>query len=115
MISSMTVMSVIVGYMVHFIIGIIFATVYIYKFNPNVNIENRFIKGGLYGFLIFVFAIVMMFIMSKLMHVPIPMDNMMLMIFGALMGHLVFGIVVALVVPVYDAVNQKNNFRNVPA
>jgi len=112
MISSMMGISVIVGYMMHFIIGIIFASVYVYLFNPNVNIENKFIKGGLYGFLVFAFAIMMMFIMSKLMPLPIPMENIMLTLIGGIMGHLVFGIMVALIVPANAIINASNNFLN---
>ena len=115
MISSMMGMSLIVGYMMHFIIGIIFATIYVYLFNPNVNIENRFIEGGLYGFLVFAFAIMMMFIMSKLMPLPIPMENIMLVLMGGLMGHLVFGIIVGLIVPANAIVNASNNILNANA
>ncbi len=48
-----------------------------------------------------------MFIIGKMM--PMPQDNMMLMMLGSLIGHLVYGIVVALIVPAYVEV-QSNNY-----
>lgn len=108
---------IIIGYLMHCMIVIIFAAVYVYLFNPKVHIQSKLAKGALYGFVVFVFAQVMMFIIGKMM--PMPMsnanDNMMLMMLGSLIGHLAFGIVVALIVPAYVIVSSKNNFRNAQA
>lgn len=112
MLSGMVGMPIMVGYLMHFMIGIIFAAVYVYLFNPKVHINSKLAKGALYGFAVFVFAQVMMFIIGKIMPMPMSNDNMMLMMLGSLIGHLVFGIVVALVVPAYAIVNSNNNFRN---
>ena len=99
-----------VGYLMHFMIGVIFAAEYVYLFNPKVHISSRILKGALFGFVVFIFAQVMMFIIGKMMPMPMPQDNMMLMMLGSLIGHLVYGIVVALIVPVY-AVQSENYTR----
>jgi predicted lipid-binding transport protein (Tim44 family) len=44
-----------------------------------------------------------------MMPMPMPQDNMMLMMLGSLIGHLVFGIVLALIVPVYIG-TQSNKY-----
>jgi uncharacterized membrane protein YagU involved in acid resistance len=97
-----------VGYLMHFMIGVIFAAAYVYLFNPKVHINSKFLKGSLFGFAVFIFAQVMMFIIGKMMPMPMPQDNMMLMMLGSVIGHLVFGIVVALIVPVYTQVQSDN-------
>jgi len=111
MLSGMMGVSLMVGYLMHFMIGIIFAAVYVYFFNPKVHIESKFLKGIVFGFAVFVFAQLMMFIIGKMMPMPMPQDNMMLMMIGSLIGHLVFGIVVALIVPVYTQVQSDNYIR----
>lgn len=112
MLAGMMGMPIMVGYLMHFMIGIIFAAVYVYLFNSKVHIHSKLAKGVLYGFAVFVFAQVMLFIIGKIMPMPMSNDNMMLMMLGSLIGHLVFGIVVALVVPAYAIVNSNNNFGN---
>ncbi len=92
-------------------IGVIFAAAYVYLFNPKVHINNKFLKGIVFGFAVFVFAQVMLFIIGKIMPMPMPQDNMMLMMLGSLIGHLVYGIVVALIVPVYTQVQSDNYIR----
>ena len=111
MLSGMMGMPIMVGYLMHFMIGIIFAALYVYLFNPKVHIHSKLAKGVLYGFAVFVFAQVMLFIIGKIMPMPMNNDNTLLIMIGSLMGHLVFGIVVALVVPAYAIVNSNNNFH----
>ena len=99
--------SLMVGYLMHFMIGIIFAAAYVYLFNPKVHIQSKLVKGIVFGFAVFVFAQMMLFIIGKIMPMPMPQDNMMLMMLGSLIGHLVFGIVVALIVPAYEVQSDK--------
>lgn len=101
MLSAMMSFPLIVGYLMHFMIGIIYAAAYVYVFNSKVNIPNKIAKGAVFGFVVFVFAQLMLLIMGKMMPMPMPMENKMLMIAGSLVGHLVFGIVLALIVPAY--------------
>ena len=111
MLSGMIGVSVMVGYLMHFMTGIIFAAEYVYLFNPKVHISNKILKGALFGFAVFIFAQGTMFIIGKMMPMPMPQDNMMLMMLGSLIGHLVFGIVVALIVPVYTQVQSDNYIK----
>ncbi len=91
-------------------IGIIFAVVYVYLFNPRVHIHSRAGKGLVYGIVVFVFAQVMMFLMSKVM----PMrsnsmkDDMILIMICSLIGHLVFGLLVGLLVPIEEGAKQRS-------
>ena len=105
MLSGMMGVPLMVGYLMHCMIGIIFAAVYVYLFNPKVRIQSKLIKGSLFGFAVFIFAQVMIFIIGKLM--PMAEDNMMLIMLGSLIGHLVYGIVVALIVPAYAVQSEK--------
>ncbi len=109
MLSGMLGVSPIVGWIMHFMIGSIFAAVYVYLFNPHVHIHSRAGKGLLYGFIVFVFAQIMMFIMSKMMPMPASSmkNNMVLMMVGSLIGHLVFGMLVGLLVPIEEGATQR--------
>ena len=107
MLSGMMGVPVIAGYLMHFMIGVIFAAAYVYLFNPKVRIQSKLVKGILFGFAVFIFAQAMLFIIGKMMPMPIPQDNMMLMMLGSLIGHLVYGIVVTLIVPAYAVQSEK--------
>ncbi len=115
MMSGMLGVSPIVGWIMHFMIGIIFAGVYVYLFNPRVHIHSRAGKGMVYGIVVFVFAQVMMFLMSKMMPMPSNSmkDDMVLMMIGSLIGHLVFGLLVGLLVPLQEhkKVNSSTNHK----
>jgi uncharacterized membrane protein YagU involved in acid resistance len=56
MLSGMMGVSLMIGYLMHFMIGIIFAAVYVYLFNPKVHISSKLLKGVLFGFAVFVFC-----------------------------------------------------------
>jgi uncharacterized membrane protein YagU involved in acid resistance len=74
MLSGMLGVSPVLGWLMHFMIGTIFAIVYVYLFNPRVHIHSRAGKGLVYGIVVFVFAQIMMFLMSKMM--PMPSNSM---------------------------------------
>lgn len=100
MLAGMLGVSVVIGWIMHFMIGLIFAFVYVYWFNTSIRINSKAGKGLLYGILVLVFAMVMMFLMTRMMPVPEGITgNMGLMIFGALIGHLIYGLFVGLIVP----------------
>ena len=107
MLSGMMGVPLMVGYLMHCMIGIIFTAAYVYLFNPKVRIQSKLLKGSLFGFAVFIFAQVMIFIIGKLMPMPMAEDNMMLIMLGSLIGHLVYGIVVALIVPAYAVQSEK--------
>lgn len=98
MLSGMMGVPLMIGYLMHCMIGVIFAAAYVYLFNPKVHINSKLLKGALFGFVVFVFAQLMMLLIGMLMPMP-EMGDKTLMMVGSLIGHLVFGIVVALIVP----------------
>ena len=56
MLAGMMGMPVMVGWVMHFMIGIIFALAYTYLFAPKVKIGNLLVKGAVFGFVVFIFA-----------------------------------------------------------
>lgn len=101
MLSGMLSVPVALGFVMHFIIGLIFAATYVYWFNQRVSIHSKLLKGALFGIAVFVFAQIMLFVMSQIMPMPEGGEetNMMLMMLASLIGHIVYGIFVALLVP----------------
>jgi len=95
MLAGMMGVPVIVGWMMHFMIGVVFAASYVYIFHPKVNIGSKALKGAIFGFAVFVFAQITMAMMGGM---PKPEGSMMLMMIGSIMGHVVFGIAVSLLV-----------------
>ena len=92
MVAGMLGMPIAVGWVMHFMVGIIFAFAYTYLFK--LKIGSVVLKGALFGIAAFIFAQIMMMMMM-----PMPTDgSMTLIIVGRLMGHIVFGIAIAMVV-----------------
>ncbi|WP_121354308.1 DUF6789 family protein [Flavisolibacter nicotianae] len=114
MLSGMMGVPLMVGYLMHCMIGIMFAAAYIYFFNPKVHIESKFLKGIVFGFAVFVFAQLMMLLIGMMMPMP-EMGDKMLMMIGSLIGHLIFGIVVALIVPNQSISTSKNRVQTTHA
>ena len=57
------------------------------------------LKGAVFGFAAFIFAQIMMAIMGAVLGGTPPMDgSMLLMMFGSILGYVIFGIVVAMFV-----------------
>jgi len=100
MLSMMTGFPIVVGWLMHFMIGIIFAMAYAFFFiNVVKKISSNILKGAIFGFAVFVFAQIALAIMGAMMGGMPPMEgSMMLMMIGSLIGHVVFGITVALFV-----------------
>jgi hypothetical protein len=100
MLSMMTGFPIIVGWMMHFMIGIIFAFAYAFLFFDLVKkISSNMLRGTIFGFAVFMFAQVAMAIMGLMMGgMPEMEGNMVLMMIGSIIGHIIFGIVVALFV-----------------
>lgn len=101
MLSAMMGVPLFIGYLMHLMIGIVFAAVYVYLFNPKVHISGKFVKGLLFGLAIFVFAQIMMLIIGMMLPMPLVGDKMLMMI-GSLIGHLLFGVMAAVIVPNYS-------------
>lgn len=95
MLSGMLGMTVFVGWVMHFMIGIMFAFAYTYLCIFKHKISNVWLKGAVFGIIAFVFAQIMMAIMGAMMPMPKMEGSMMLTMIGSLMGHIIFGMAVA--------------------
>lgn len=91
---------VIVGWVMHFMMGIIFALIYAYVVSGMLaNIGSVLLKGVVFGIIAFVMAAVGMMIMMKVFpDMSLPEGSMVMIIMGALFGHILFGIIVAAIV-----------------
>ncbi|MDP2208519.1 MAG: hypothetical protein Q8K98_07070 [Bacteroidota bacterium] len=99
MLSMMMGFPIVVGWMMHFMIGIIFAMAYAFFFlNVLKKISNNILKGAIFGMAVFIFAQIMMAIMGMMMPMPPMEGSMLLMMMGSIMGHVIFGITVAMFV-----------------
>jgi hypothetical protein len=99
MLAMMMGVPIMAGWIMHFIIGVIFALVYDYFFIDILKkIQNLIVKGVVFGIIIFIVAQIMIPLMGLLFHAAPMMGNKTLMMVGSLVGHVVFGIVVALMI-----------------
>ena len=99
MLSGMLGVPIAVGWIMHFMIGTIFAFAYAFFFiNVLKKVSSNILKGTIFGFAVFIFAQIMMAIMGMMMPMPPMEGSMMLMMIGSIMGHIVFGITVAIFV-----------------
>lgn len=99
MVSGMMGMPIAVGWIMHFIIGIVFAASYVYFFRLKLPLGNTVLKGIVFGIIIAVMAKIGMTIMGAMAGsgTPEPEGSMVSMIMALVLGHVIFGIVVALV------------------
>lgn len=93
MLGGMLGASATVGWMMHFMIGIIFTAAYAFFFNQRLPISSPVGRGMAYGVLVFVLAQVMFALMRSMGLMPPAGDDMLLGMMGSLVGHLVFGAV----------------------
>lgn len=98
MLSEMLGMPDLVGWIMHFIIGIMFAFAYTYLCIFKYKLKNVWVKGTVFGIIAFVFAQIMMAIIDTMMPMPEMEGSVMLSMIGSLMGHIIFGIAVAKIV-----------------
>ena len=95
MLAGMMNMPLGMGWIIHFIIGVMFAFTYTYLFAPKVKIGNIFLKGAVFGFVVFVFAQIMMAIMGAMLPMPKMEGSMMLIMIGSIIGHVIYGMSVS--------------------
>ena len=95
MLAGMMEMPVIVGWVMHFMIGIVFAFAYTYLFAPKVKISNIFLKGAVFGFVVFIFAQIMLAIIGAMLPMPKMEGSLILTMIGSIMGHIIYGIAVS--------------------
>lgn len=95
MLAGMMGMPVMVGWVMHFMIGVIFAFAYTYLFAPKVKISNLILKGAVFGLVVFIFAQIMMAIMGAMLPMPKMEGSMILIMIGSIMGHFIYGMAVS--------------------
>ncbi len=99
MLAMMMGMPIAAGWLMHFMIGIIFALSYAFFFNRVLQqVQNPVVKGAIFGIIVFLFAQIMMALMGRVFSMPPMEGNPGLMMMGSLVGHMVYGIVVSFVV-----------------
>lgn len=99
MLSLMMGFPIVVGWMMHFMIGVIFAMAYAFFFiNVVKKVSSNILKGAIFGMAAFIFAQIMMAIMGMMFPMPPMEGSIMLMMVGSIIGHVIFGITVALFV-----------------
>ena len=101
MLSMMMGVPIEVGWLMHFMIGIVFAMAYAFFFIKVVKkVNSNVLKGAIFGIVAFIFAQIAIGIMGALLGGMPPMESkmMMMMMIGSAVGHIVFGVVVAMFV-----------------
>jgi len=102
MLSSMMGFPLTLGWVMHFMIGILFAAGYVFFFNHWLQkIQSRVLKGAIFGIAVFAIAQIAMPILKAAFgagNMPEPQGSMALLLMGSIIGHIVYGITVALVV-----------------
>lgn len=102
MLAGMMAVPVAIGWVIHFLIGTIFAAGYVFLFNNWLRkINNRTARGAVYGVIAFIIAQIGLPVMEAIFgggNMPAPEGSMALLMIGSVMGHVIFGIVVALLV-----------------
>ena len=98
--ATMMGLPILVGWIMHFMIGVIFALAYAFFFMDWVKrVNSNVLKGAIFGFAVFIFAQIAMAILGAMMGgMPASDDSVVLIMIGSIVGHVVFGIVVALLV-----------------
>lgn len=98
MLSMIMKMPLAVGWIAHFMIGIIFAFAYAAIFiNLLKKVQNNLFKGAIFGFTTFIFAQIIMATMGSLIgEMPSMEVNMMLMMISSIVSHIIFGIGIAI-------------------
>jgi hypothetical protein len=102
MLAGMLGVPLVIGWIMHFMIGIIFAFGYVYVISGLlVKLVSPALKGIVFGVIVFIFAQIAMKIISAMMGgMSSSSDNMFLLIVGSMVGHVMYGIAVVLTIKV---------------
>ena len=93
MLSGFMQVPIIVGWLAHFMIGIVFALVYAYGFAKRLP-GSPAARGALYGLFPFLMAQIAVMPMMSMGLFTSNAPNALMLVLGSLMGHLVYGAVV---------------------
>ena len=95
MLSAMLGVPVFAGWIMHFMIGIMFAFAYTYLCIFKWKIQNVYLKGLVFGVIIFIVAQIAMAAIGAMMQMPNMQGSKILSMGGSLIGHVIFGMVVS--------------------
>jgi len=99
---------IVIGWVMHFMIGIIFTLGYTFIFSKLLNkISNKILNGAIFGMIVFVFAQIAMAMMGLIFTLPKMSGNMGLMMLGSVIGHVVFGIAVAVILKTKEEIHNS--------
>lgn len=99
MLSMMMGLPIIVGWLMHFMIGIIFAGIYAFVIlNVLKKIGSSIFRGLIFGLIAFIIAQVSLGAMGSIFTMPPMEGSMLLIMIGSIFGHIIYGITVALFV-----------------
>ncbi|PNW27058.1 DUF6789 family protein [Formosa algae] len=90
--------SLVLGWVLHFAIGILFGMGYGFIFAPKIHMHNICLKGTTYGILSLIIAQTSIFILNMLFQISLVHDIMPWQLIVMLVGHIVFGIVTAMLI-----------------
>lgn len=91
MLAGMMGMPTPVGWLMHFMIGTVFALGYTYVVGSKLPIHQPVVRGMVYGILVFIGAQLMFFVMRSMGLMPDQTGSAVLAVMGSLMGHLLYG------------------------
>lgn len=92
MVAGMLRLPTAIGWVMHVMIGILFAFGYTYLLSPRLPVPKPFLRGMVYGFIVFLLAQILFFLLGIMELMPdSPMEDSGLALLGSLMGHLVYG------------------------
>jgi hypothetical protein len=100
MLSMMMSTPMFLGWVMHFMIGIIFALIYAYLLLPMLKkIDSKVVKGIIFGVIAFIIGNIGVMILGAIFgDMPPPEEGMLPMMIESFLGHVLFGIMVALFV-----------------
>ncbi len=100
MLSMMMSIPMFLGWVMHFMIGIIFALIYAYLILPMlIKIDSKSVRGIIFGVIAFIIGNIGVTILGAIFgDMPPPEEGMLPMMIESLLGHILFGIIVALFV-----------------
>lgn len=95
MLSTMLGAPLFVGWIMHFLIGCIFAYSYSYLRLPSSLSQNLWLRGAIFGVTVFIVAQIAMAIMGLMLPIPEVEGSVSAIMVGSLLGHIVYGMTVA--------------------
>jgi uncharacterized membrane protein YagU involved in acid resistance len=94
MLAAMLGVPLVAGWIMHFAIGIVFALGYTYLCKMKDKVKNIYVKGAIFGIIVFILAQVMMGIMGAILPMPTVHGPVALVMTASIIGHIIYGIVV---------------------